>query len=106
MDSSRSNQSEFSGRVKGVKVDAVDTTGAGDAFVAGILSQLAKDLSLLQGMPLTIRLRKCPVQNEDRLKEALKFANPLGALTVKARGAIPALPTREAVNSAIIQLVG
>jgi fructokinase len=26
----------------------VDTTGAGDAFVAGILSQLAVDLSLLQ----------------------------------------------------------
>ncbi|XP_011002780.1 PREDICTED: probable fructokinase-6, chloroplastic [Populus euphratica] len=83
---------EFRGRVKGLKVDAVDTTGAGDAFVAGILSQLAKDLSLLQ--------------NEDRLREALKFANACGALTVKERGAIPALPTREAVNSAIIQLVG
>ncbi|KAG6777400.1 hypothetical protein POTOM_017221 [Populus tomentosa] len=83
---------EFSGRVKGLKVDAVDTTGAGDAFVAGILSQLAKDLSLLQ--------------NEDRLREALKFANACGALTVKERGAIPALPTREAVNSAIIQLFG
>jgi hypothetical protein len=39
---------EFSGRVMGMKVDAVDTTGAGDAFVAGILSQLATDLSLLQ----------------------------------------------------------
>lgn len=83
---------EFSGRVKGLKVDAVDTTGAGDAFVAGILSQLAMDLSLLQ--------------NEDRLRKALKFANACGALTVKERGAIPALPTREAVNSAIIQLVG
>lgn len=82
---------KFSGRVKGLKVDAVDTTGAGDAFVAGILSQLAMDLSLLQ--------------NEDRLREALKFANACGALTVKERGAIPALPTREAVNSAIIQLV-
>jgi sugar/nucleoside kinase (ribokinase family) len=39
---------EFSGRVEGMKVDAVDTTGAGDAFVAGILSQLATDLSLIQ----------------------------------------------------------
>lgn len=34
--------------MKGLKVEAVDTTGAGDAFVAGILSQLAVDLSLLQ----------------------------------------------------------
>ncbi|KAF5939694.1 hypothetical protein HYC85_023953 [Camellia sinensis] len=37
---------EFSGRVKGLKVDAVDTTGAGEAFVAGILSELAADVSL------------------------------------------------------------
>lgn len=43
---------EFSGRVKGMKVDAVDTTGAGDAFVAGILSQLAVDLSLIQVLHL------------------------------------------------------
>ncbi|XP_011021402.1 PREDICTED: probable fructokinase-6, chloroplastic [Populus euphratica] len=83
---------EFNGRVKGLKVDAVDTTGAGDAFVAGILSQLAKDFSLLQ--------------NEDRLREALMFANACGALTVKGRGAIPALPTREAVHSAILHSVG
>ncbi|KAK6125410.1 hypothetical protein DH2020_040837 [Rehmannia glutinosa] len=71
----------FSGRVKGMKVDAVDTTGAGDAFVAGILSQLASDTSLLQ--------------DEDRLRDALRFANACGALTVTERGAIPALPTRE-----------
>lgn len=37
---------EFKGRVAGVKVDAVDTTGAGDAFVAGILWNLASDLTL------------------------------------------------------------
>ncbi|KAJ4848325.1 hypothetical protein Tsubulata_003722 [Turnera subulata] len=82
---------DFNGRVKGFKVDAVDTTGAGDAFVAGILTQLAKNLSLLQ--------------NEDQLREALRFANACGALTVKERGAIPALPTKEAVLDAILQSV-
>ncbi|URE07633.1 pfkB family carbohydrate kinase [Musa troglodytarum] len=39
--------------------------------------------------------------DEQRLREALKFANACGALTVMERGAIPALPTREAVLSAL-----
>ncbi|KAG4955172.1 hypothetical protein JHK87_040766 [Glycine soja] len=79
---------EFCGRVKGLKVDAVDTTGAGDAFVAGILSQLAVDLSILQ--------------KEDELRDSLKFANVCGALTVTERCAIPALPTKEAVLNAML----
>ncbi|XP_059671134.1 probable fructokinase-6, chloroplastic isoform X2 [Cornus florida] len=82
---------EFSGRVKGIKVDAVDTTGAGDAFVAGVLSKLAVDDSL--------------IQNEDRLRDALRFANACGALTVMERGAIPALPTREAVLDTLLKSV-
>ncbi|KAL5540176.1 hypothetical protein UlMin_043725 [Ulmus minor] len=82
---------EYSGRVKGIKVDAIDTTGAGDAFVAGILSQLSIDLSILE--------------NEDKLREALMFANSCGALTVTERGAIPALPTRDAVFNAMLKCV-
>lgn len=39
-------------------MDAVDTTGAGDAFVAGILSQLAADLSLLQVLLFRASLKK------------------------------------------------
>ncbi|XP_041002715.1 probable fructokinase-7 [Juglans microcarpa x Juglans regia] len=74
---------EFRGRVAGVKVKPVDTTGAGDAFVSGILNSLASDLNL--------------IQDEKRLREALAFANACGALTVIERGAIPALPTKEAV---------
>ncbi|XP_020586062.1 probable fructokinase-6, chloroplastic isoform X2 [Phalaenopsis equestris] len=39
---------DFNGRVHGLKVETIDTTGAGDAFVAGLLSQLANDVSLLK----------------------------------------------------------
>lgn len=75
--------SKFKGSVSGVKVKAVDTTGAGDAFVGGILNKFASDINLYQ--------------DEKRLREALLFANACGALTVTQRGAIPALPTKEAV---------
>ncbi|KAF3433069.1 hypothetical protein FNV43_RR24171 [Rhamnella rubrinervis] len=74
---------EFKGRVGGVKVKAVDTTGAGDAFVSGILKSLASDINI--------------IKDEKRLREALFFANVCGALTVTERGAIPALPTEKAV---------
>ncbi|KAI5569903.1 hypothetical protein BDE02_12G108700 [Populus trichocarpa] len=74
---------EFKGRVPGVKVKPVDTTGAGDAFVGGMLSNLAFNLNLFE--------------DEKLLREALLFANACGAVTVTERGAIPALPTKEAV---------
>lgn len=39
---------EFRGRVGGVKVKPVDTTGAGDAFVSGFLYSIASDPSIFQ----------------------------------------------------------
>ncbi|XP_078444285.1 putative fructokinase-6, chloroplastic [Wolffia australiana] len=89
-DGCRYYSKDFHGRVSGMAVNAVDTTGAGDAFVAGFLFQLASDFSLLQ--------------DEGRLRAALTFANACGALTVTERGAIPALPSREAVLAAINQV--
>jgi fructokinase len=65
--------------VEGFHVNAVDTTGAGDGFVAGLLVSL-----LEQGM--------------DDLRESLRFACAVGAMTTTARGAIPALPTRAQVE--------
>lgn len=75
---------EFKGRVGGVKVKPVDTTGAGDAFVSGLLNSLASDLTLLK--------------DEKKLREALLFANACGAITVTERGAIPAMPSMDAVQ--------
>lgn len=75
---------DFKGRVPGVKVKPVDTTGAGDAFVGGILSVLASDTNLYK--------------DETRLREALLFANACGALTVTKKGAIPAMPTKDEVH--------
>lgn len=61
------------------KVKALDTTGAGDAFMAGILSKLiAKD------------------NLEDlNWESALKRANKFGAITCSRYGAIPALPDKD-----------
>lgn len=80
---------KFTGRVPGLKVKPVDTTGAGDAFVGGILSILASDRDLYN--------------DEKRLREALVFANACGALVVTKKGAIPALPTREEVHQFLTQ---
>ncbi|XVE58641.1 hypothetical protein DITRI_Ditri04bG0185300 [Diplodiscus trichospermus] len=80
----------FKGRVPGIKVKPVDTTGAGDAFVSGLLSCLASDPQLFQ--------------DEKRLREALLFANACGSITVTERGAIPALPTRQAVLDALTKV--
>ncbi|CAL5340161.1 unnamed protein product [Camellia sinensis] len=74
---------ESEGRVDSHKVDAVDTTGAGDAFVAGLLNSLASDPTLYK--------------EEEKLREALVFANGCGALTVMEKGASPSLPTKEKV---------
>lgn len=43
------------------------------------------------------------IQDEQKLREALLFANGCGALTVQKKGAIPALPTKEAVNQLLQQ---
>lgn len=66
----------------GFPARCVDTLGAGDAFVAALLSRCLTD-----GLP------------EDRaaLAAALRDANAAGALATETLGVIPALPTRAAV---------
>jgi len=75
---------EFTGAVESFTVEAVDATGAGDGFVAGLLQGLLAE-------PATF-------QDEARLRELCRFANAVGALATTERGAIPALPDREQVR--------
>ena len=75
---------DATGHVPGFAAKPVDTTGAGDGFVAGLLSGLlACDLAW----------------NEDDVRRALRLGNAVGALTTQERGAIPALPTRAVVEA-------
>jgi fructokinase len=66
----------------GLGVKAVDTTGAGDAFLAGLIHGLLEH----------------PDDWQQKLAEILYFANAVGALTTTKRGAIPALPSRKRVR--------
>lgn len=86
-DGARYYTPDFAGKLPGFQVEAVDTTGAGDAFVAGFLSHLVAEDDLLQ--------------DEGKLQAAIRFANGAGALTATGRGAIPSLPTVDQVRELI-----
>ena len=61
----------------GYAVQAADTTGAGDAFVAAMLIGILENRADWRA----------------RLPQILDFANAVGALTCRSKGAIPSLPT-------------
>lgn len=71
------------GEVGGFAVAAVDTTGAGDAFVAAMLAQILENGSV--------------PEDAGTVSEFCRFANAAGALATTRRGAIPALPGRTAI---------
>jgi fructokinase len=73
-------------RVSGTKVSAVDTTGAGDAFIGAVLYKL-----------IDKNIRPEELTREDA-EELLGFANGVGALTCMKKGAISALPTIKQVK--------
>lgn len=69
-----SEKSELLGRLS---VDAVDTTGAGDAFNGGFVMALAEGMDLFT---------------------ALRYGNVTGALSVTKYGTAPAMPTRAEID--------
>lgn len=76
------------GSLPGLRVPVVDTTGAGDGFVAALL------VGLLERR--RTQISALPASELERLFAA---ANRVGALTTTKKGAIPALPTAEEAAS-------
>ncbi|MEJ3966606.1 aminoimidazole riboside kinase [Citrobacter braakii] len=72
----------------GYTVDSVDTTGAGDAFVAGLLAWIAQN-----GMP----------ESFEQLHQAVAQAGACGALATTRKGALTALPDTDALDAFISQ---
>lgn len=64
------NQSEEV-RVKGIKVQAVDSTAAGDSYIGGLVASLSA---------------------EKNVKEAMEYATRVASVTVTKKGAIDSLP--------------
>jgi fructokinase len=72
------------GEVAGYPVNAIDATGAGDAFMAGLLAGILAHSSV--------------PSDAMQISEVCRFANAAGALATTGRGAIPSMPTRLAVD--------
>lgn len=73
----------------GFKVETVDTTGAGDAFIGAVLHKLSSD----PASALEILRENGP--------EVLRFANAVGALSTSKKGAITSIPEHAEVEAFI-----
>ena len=73
-------------RIPSFKVDAIDTTGAGDGFFGGFLSQWMKN-----GMKMKLSSRE--------LARYCQYANACGAIATTQKGAIGSLANEESVQA-------
>lgn len=74
------------GHVPAYQVKVVDTTGAGDAFLGGVLYNISR--------------MDCPIEKMDchQLERIVRFANATAALCITKRGGIPAMPSLHEVE--------
>lgn len=77
----------ITGKVNGYSVKAIDTTGAGDAFLGAVLYKLNRRINEFKDL------------NKEDIEEILKFANATGALATTKKGAIPAMPMQSEIES-------
>jgi fructokinase len=82
------------GRVPAFAVNTVDATGCGDAFIAGVLTRL-----VAAGANWRDRL------GPGWLRDTLRYANAVGALTAQTQGVIPALPRAHQVNEFLLSQI-
>ena len=68
--------------VPSISIEAIDTTGAGDAFIGAVLKQICD---------------KTP-ENFDEVKNYVSFANKVAAISTPKFGAIEAMPTLEQIS--------
>jgi fructokinase len=71
-------------QIDSISVNVVDTTGAGDAFVSGLLAYLSQHDDW---------------QQEAKVVEAVRWGNVCGALATTKKGAMSALPNRSLLLS-------
>lgn len=77
---------EITGRKPTFDVKTVDTTGAGDAFMGGILYKVLEMNKALDTL------------TAEDIENMVRFANAVGSLATTSKGAIPAMPFLEQVK--------
>lgn len=81
------------GQLPGFIAAAIDTTGAGDSFVAGLVHQLVQ-----QGLR--------SLETPESIEALLRYASAAGALTTMKPGAIAAQPTHAEIEAFLVGRVG
>ncbi|MGN0307446.1 MAG: carbohydrate kinase family protein [Lachnospiraceae bacterium] len=82
------------GQVPALPSRVVDTTGAGDSFWGGFLSQLLR------------REKKIEAMDWSELLECARYGNAMASLCVRRRGGIPAIPDKEEVEKFVRAWIG
>lgn len=80
-----------SGRVKGYKVNSIDTTGAGDGFLGGVLFNFCN-----------MTLAEIKDIDKESFEAIIKMGNAVGALVTTKKGAIPSMPILAEINDLLL----